>query len=314
MSKVSIIIPIFNVEKYLSRCLDSVLLQTFSDFEVICVNDGSPDNCATILANYAKKDARIKIITQSNQGLSMARNNGLKQAIGEYIYILDSDDAIEPQLLEITVSLAEKYKASIVTFCFKRSYEMDFLPTFFDINKIKPKIIANPLFQGCRGKNRISFSACNKLYKKEILDGISFIPNIHFEDYPHTYAILAKKPKTVMINLPLYLYSINNESISNHKLTPKQIKDYHQGLSYIYDIYKNPNLKKELKFLKKNLMPNLLKQQLYRCQKADEKMQPFMWQAFAEELKDLNNKGLITWRGHNLFRYLKYKKIIKGLD
>ena len=99
--KISIIIPIYKVEKYLQSCLDSVLAQTFKDWEAICVNDGSPDNSGKILTEYAKKDPRIKIITQNNQGPSVARNNGLKQANGKYIFFLDSDDFIHPQLLEI---------------------------------------------------------------------------------------------------------------------------------------------------------------------------------------------------------------------
>ena len=89
MPKISIIIPIYNVEKYLRRCLDSVIQQTFTDFEIICINDGSPDNSLHILEDYASKDNRIKIITQKNQGLSIARNNGLKIAQGDYIYFLE---------------------------------------------------------------------------------------------------------------------------------------------------------------------------------------------------------------------------------
>ena len=102
MPKISVVLPIYNVEKYLRRCLNSLLNQTFTDFEAICVNDGSLDKSLHILEEYASKDFRIKIVTQENQGLSMARNNGLKIAQGDYIYFLDSDDAIHPQLLEIT--------------------------------------------------------------------------------------------------------------------------------------------------------------------------------------------------------------------
>ena len=99
--KISVIIPVYNVEEYLPVCLDSVLAQTFSDFEAVCVNDGSPDNSAAILEKYAKKDARIKVVSRPNGGLSAARNTGLENACGEYIYFLDSDDYIHPQLLEI---------------------------------------------------------------------------------------------------------------------------------------------------------------------------------------------------------------------
>ena len=97
----SIIIPVYNVEKYLATSLDSVLAQNFGDFEVICVNDGATDNSAAILEHYEENDKRIKVITQSNAGLSAARNTGLRVASGEYILFLDSDDWIEPNTLQI---------------------------------------------------------------------------------------------------------------------------------------------------------------------------------------------------------------------
>jgi glycosyltransferase involved in cell wall biosynthesis len=113
--KVSIIIPVYNTEAYLERALTSVLSQTYRDFEAICVNDGSTDNSLAILESYAQKDSRIKIISQDNQGLSMARNNGLKEAQGEYVYFFDSDDALHPQMLEITVSKIIEYLCIIRT-------------------------------------------------------------------------------------------------------------------------------------------------------------------------------------------------------
>lgn len=108
---VSVIIPIYNVEKYLPECLDSLLAQTYPHWQAICVNDGSKDNSLQILQQYAAKDKRFSIINQENQGLSMARNNGLKQAKGEYVYFLDSDDCLHPQCLEAAYSCAEKYQA-----------------------------------------------------------------------------------------------------------------------------------------------------------------------------------------------------------
>ena len=100
MPKISIIIPVYKVEEYLPACLDSVLAQTFTDWEAICVNDGSPDNCGAILAEYAQKDSRIKVISQENQGVSVARNKALENAQGEYISFLDSDDELAPTFLQ----------------------------------------------------------------------------------------------------------------------------------------------------------------------------------------------------------------------
>ena len=97
---VSVIVPVYNVEKYLEECLDSIINQTLEDIEIICVNDGSTDNSLKILKKYAKKDNRIKIINQKNCGLGCARNSGLNQSQGDYIFFLDSDDYLNPNILE----------------------------------------------------------------------------------------------------------------------------------------------------------------------------------------------------------------------
>lgn len=313
MPKISIIIPCYKVEKYLKRCLDSVLAQTFCEWEAICVDDGSPDECGNILDEYAKRDSHFKVIHQENQGLSIARNNGKKLATSDYIYFLDSDDSMHPQLLEIAYGLAQKYDADLVNFGYYNSDKDSFKKQQIDINKLKTKITNNPIFQGSRKeKYRIHFNVWTKLYKKEFLDGIEFIPKIHFEDFPHTFAVLSKKPKTVITRERLYFYQLNDGSISKQSGNPQQIRDYHTGIKSIYEIYKNPKLKKELAFLKKNLVPNLLKQQLGRCSHADETNKPLMFEEFTKELIDLNNKGLISWRGHKLSRYFIYKKLING--
>ena len=313
MPKVSVIIPCYKVEKYLRRCLDSVLAQTFADWEALCINDGSPDKCGAILDEYAKCDGRFKVIHQENQGLSMARNNGKNLAQGEYIYFLDSDDAIHPQLLEVAYGLAQKHNAELVNFEYYSENKEKFITKYADPNKVKFKITSNPLFQVKRKeKYRIHFNVWTKLYKKKLLDGIDFIPKIHFEDFPHTYAVLSRRPRTVITPAKFYYYSVNDESISNAKGNPQQILDYHTGIKSVYEIYKTPEFEKELSFLKREFIPGILKQQLGRCRRADSANQPLMFKEFAKELMDLDSKGLLSWRGHKLTRYWTYKKLIKG--
>lgn len=114
--RVSVIVPVYNVERFLEECLDSVLGQTFSDFEVVCVNDGSTDSSPSILERYRARDERIVVVTQENAGLSAARNTGLRHARGEYVAFLDSDDYLEPRMLEKTVAKAQETRAQIVIF------------------------------------------------------------------------------------------------------------------------------------------------------------------------------------------------------
>ena len=126
MAKISVIIPIYKVEQYLRRCLDSVANQTFEDWEAICVNDGSPDNSCDILAEFASIDERFRIINKKNGGLSDARNVGMQHATSDYIMFLDSDDFIHPQTMEISYFLAKRDSSDIVTW-YKDKY---FRPVF----------------------------------------------------------------------------------------------------------------------------------------------------------------------------------------
>ena len=112
-TKISVIVPIYKVEKYLDRCVRSVLAQTFRDFELILVDDGSPDSCPQMCDDWAKKDSRIRVIHQNNQGLSAARNTGIRAASGEYINFIDSDDWVADTLLSDLYRLLIKYDADI---------------------------------------------------------------------------------------------------------------------------------------------------------------------------------------------------------
>lgn len=116
MPKVSIIIPVYNVEKYLRECLDSVINQTIKDIEIICVNDGSTDNSLNILEEYALRDKRIKIINKKNGGLASARNEGLKYISGTLCHFLDSDDYIEPNLYENAINIFQNFNIDYLCF------------------------------------------------------------------------------------------------------------------------------------------------------------------------------------------------------
>ncbi len=310
--QISIIIPVYNVEQYLPDCLESVLAQTFTDFEVICVNDGSPDGCSKILDKFAAKDKRIKIITQENQGLSMARNNGLKEAIGEYIFFLDSDDYVHPQLLEICYTLAQKEVADMVSFNFQKVELGDFIShRQYDINNLEYTITNNPLYyQKKRHKHKISVNSWSKLFKKDLIHDLTFIPEITSEDYPHTYAVLAHHPRTVILDIPLYYYMHNPNSITLTDITVRKIQDFQSGLNSLIDIYSKAS-KKERRFVRHELFPNILKQELNRIQRAPNEKQPELYAAFAEELSDLNSKGWLKPWGHKISRYFKYRKLIK---
>ncbi|CAD6364620.1 glycosyltransferase [Shewanella profunda] len=308
---ISIIIPIYKVERFLERCLNSVLAQTYNDFEVICINDGSPDNCDLILAEYEKNDNRIKVINQVNQGPSVARNAGLSSARGDYVYFIDPDDAIQPQTLEIAFLLAKKHQADLVVWQRVYSNGLGKPDKIFDLKKIDAVIITDPLYHKSKRHNKIGSVVWNKLYKRELLKDIFFIPGIHYEDISFSFSVIAKRPKTVIIPTPLYLYTKFEESITQQKPTLKIINDYHIAIDSIYETYKKSMGSKELKHIKNNLMRPLLSYQFKKCKQADQEQRAAMLQAFAEELRDLDAKGLLTWRGHRIYLYIAYKKLMR---
>lgn len=311
MPKVSVIIPVYNVEKYLSACLDSLLNQTFRDFEVICVDDGSKDESPSILSCYAQKDSRIKVISQKNQGASVARNRGLDEAKGEWICFVDSDDLVHPQMLSIIIEQAEKNGVDFVQYKHKRMFgqSAEILP--IEGQNLKGKIVNSPALITCRKKKYANaFAPYAKLYKKSLIGNSRFIPHLQFEDYPFAYEILSKKPKTLYLDVCLYFYRILEVSLCHIKADPQQIKDYHTGIKHIFGIYEDEKLYKEKKFLIRDFVPMILKHQLGRCEGADGNVKQVMFDEFQKELVDLNNKKLISFRGHRLFRYLIYRKLI----
>lgn len=188
MAKVSVIVPVYNVEKYLDVCLDSLINQTFDDFEIICINDGSTDSCLNILRQYAKLDRRIKIFSQKNLGLSAARNAGMRHANGEYIVFVDSDDFLSPAALE---KMHTNMSENDSDFMFSYAYQI--LPQGISLWELPNKKeftthIKTPVFcekdLGAEFYLKMLFSAWAKMYKKSFIKDFSFPEGLIFEDLP----------------------------------------------------------------------------------------------------------------------------------
>lgn len=168
--KISIIVPIYRVEKYIHRCVDSILNQTYHNLEIILVDDGSPDGCPAICDEYAKQDERVIVIHQKNQGLSAARNAGLDKASGKYIFFVDSDDFIEENVIKIMVESAEENNADLVLCNYMCVDEQgNELKTKYT-KKLGKKVL-NPrdvFAQSCEDGGAVFVVAWNKLYKREL--------------------------------------------------------------------------------------------------------------------------------------------------
>lgn len=175
MEKVSVLMPIYNVEKYLKESIESVLAQTYRNFELILVDDGSPDECGKIIDEYAKQDDRVIAIHQENTGVDAARNNAIKHAIGKYIAFIDSDDAYESRYLELLVNAIEMTHSDMAV-CSFTPFGTENPPKF---KKIQKQVVnRNTAVEMLLGYNSVNGYVWNKLFKKEIIDD----HDIRFED------------------------------------------------------------------------------------------------------------------------------------
>lgn len=227
---VSVIVPIYKVEKYLSRCVDSILQQTYKHLEIILVNDGSPDNCGTIADKYEKKDNRIKVIHKENGGLSDARNYGMRYVTGEFTLFVDSDDWLDHMLIEELVKASNKYKADIIQSAFYYAYD-DYL--LFDSRVYKnekiPEIFDNKTLMYQLVKNeKVKNFAWGKLYKTNLIKDIPFLKGVLFEDVFWAHLVMQRVSTYVSLNKPMYFYYQREDSIvANY--TPRNL-DIIKGL------------------------------------------------------------------------------------
>lgn len=212
--KVSIIIPVYKVEKYLRKCLDSVIAQTYKNIEVILVEDGSPDNCGSICDEYAQKNPYIRVIHQENQGQAAARNNAVKLVTGEFVLFIDSDDFVEADCVEYLVTLQQKYNADVTIGGFKYLYEG---------NTVKPRnakeqvIVMNAEEALIRINYGVGFGATPwaKLYKRELIRAYPFPVGQIYEDLATIYKILGDAETIVYGNRRIY-YWLQREGSTMH--------------------------------------------------------------------------------------------------
>lgn len=213
---ISIIVPIYKVENRLEYCIKSILNQTFNNFEIILVDDGSPDNCGRICDEYEKKDKRIKVVHKENGGLSDARNTGIDIAKGQYIGFVDSDDIIHPRMYEILFKCINKSNSDIVQCKFKRfnnldeiKYDLDNYYEVFEEYDNKRAII------DMIDNNKINVNSWNKLYKYQLFETLRFPKGKIHEDEFLTYKLLYNSKKIAYIDEELYYYYQNDNGIMN---------------------------------------------------------------------------------------------------
>ncbi|MDR2967648.1 MAG: glycosyltransferase [Methanobacteriaceae archaeon] len=287
-TKISVIIPVYNSEKYIEQCLDSVLNQTFEDIEVICVDDGSTDNSLNILEKYASEDDRIIIIANEHKGSGAARNSGLKIAKGEYISFIDSDDWVEINTFEELYAVGKPKDVDMVFFKMLNYdekndelyntdyYDFTCIKNFFtgltyDFHDFKDKLFC------------IAVSPCNKIYKRNFLESISskFPEGLIFEDNPFFYHNVLNAKKILLHDKYFYFRRRRKDSVMS------SIDNNHFDIipitNEIINVFKNNNLFEDFKGKLLNKKIILIKNFVY--EKLDEKYQK---QFFEEIVNDFN--------------------------
>ncbi|HEV1166246.1 TPA: glycosyltransferase family 2 protein, partial [Streptococcus pneumoniae] len=214
--KVSVIIPVYNVEKYLRRCLDSVVNQTYKDIEVILVNDGSPDNSKEICEEYVAKYSNIQLINQKNAGLGAARNTGLQYITGNAVTFVDSDDWLELDAIEYYVASMKKSDADIVVTQMIRKKEY-FSNEGTNGTTIKEEVLNQEQFAKKYFKidgNNIEYYACAKLYKREIAREVKYPVGLFAEDVPAAFGYIIRSQKIFYSTKVTYNYFFNDNSLT----------------------------------------------------------------------------------------------------
>ena len=235
---VSVIVPVYNVEKYLARCVDSITSQTYENLDIILVDDGSTDNSGRICDEYAKKDTRIRVIHQKNKGASAARNCGITAASGNYIGFIDSDDWIDKDMYELLVNTAIEHHADIARCDTYLNYDDGTEKTNSDYSNVRVLDCVQAIKETVY--TDINMSMCNKLFASYILKAEMFNESlICTEDWELNYRILKKNDTLISayINLPKYHYYMRDGS-ATHSWSEKAIRDSFELFEKIYECEK----------------------------------------------------------------------------
>ena len=236
MCEISIIVPIYNVEQYLRKCVDSILAQTFTDFEVILVDDGSPDNSGAICDEYAKLDSRVRVIHKENGGLSDARNAGIEIAKGKYLGFVDSDDFIDKDMYEILYNAFSVADIDMSIVGYYDQYGDYILNTDKDIEDFKVIDNIQAVEEILKGR-KLTANVWNKLYKKELFQHIRFPKDVIAEDAFVIIELLLLVNKVGVDTKLKYHYMHRKESITSAKFNPKDI-DTVSAWQYNYNLIK----------------------------------------------------------------------------
>ena len=248
---VSVVIPVYGVEKYLAECLDSIARQTYPHLEVVLVDDESPDSCPTICDEYVQKDSRFHVIHKKNGGAASARNAGLDVITGKYVCLIDSDDTIEDTFVEKLLEKLFQYEADIAVCSFDNAYIGGALAC--DVEYPTEQVMPQTEYLKRFTTDWTSGIAWNKLFKSELLKDVRYAEGHKIDDESFTYKAVMNADKVVIFNEALYHYRLRKSSVMNSSNQERMFLDYIYYFQQRYEEIgaKFPRLKQM--FFEKNL-------------------------------------------------------------
>lgn len=247
MPKISVVVPVYNVEKYMVKSIDSIRNQTIKDMEIILVDDGSTDNSGRICDEYKKKDPRVQVIHKKNGGQSTARNAGVEKASGEYIGFVDGDDYISPCMYEKLLNMIESAKADVAVCGIYDVYQNTKTPQCSE--KAEFVCDAKEMFRNILIDDKVSGSTCNRLIKADIAKALRFLDGKLFEDAFYSTQLVKNVKKAAVTTEPLYFYVHRTDSTTTSEFRKADldvIEAFEGDVKLVEECF--PELKEEAKF------------------------------------------------------------------
>lgn len=312
MPKISVILPIYNGEKYLEACLESVRSQTFTDFECLCVNDGSPDNSAEIVERFIEKDSRFILINQENAGVSAARNTGIDTAKGEFIAFIDQDDMYHSQILEVLLHMIITTCADVAALMYKMIPENSiYKEDNITISDLNIKVSEKPLDDFFSDEQVRRVEIWLRLYKRNIIN-VKFPEGIQpAEDAVFTMKLFNQIDKLAYSDAPLYLHRASATSIMEKGITDKYMNSFYQGSIILYQYFKEAEVSNEAFFnFRKYIARMVVYEHLVRRfirSKIDTDIRKQLYSKYRKMVHDMYKNGIFTLQGLSLRKKLLIK-------
>lgn len=294
MGMLSVIVPVYNVEKYVEKCIKSIISQTYSNLEIILVDDGSTDKSGEICDEYAKKDNRIKVIHKENQGQSIARNVGMTLATGEFIAFVDSDDSLIENMYEVLLGLIITTNADIVSCGVNLVDEEHHIINSKNWSRNIVVLNREQIICGLYDSKFVRFEVWNKIFRKSILSGCTFTPRQIYEEVNFCRQIFQKVNKYVYYDLAFYNYLVKRPGNTRSFFSTKKLDVFDEFDKFIDDL-RNNSYEKETVLKFQAIKVRFLLTQIYSAKtlKSEKKDRKYLISLFKKEYKKNANNPYI---------------------